>query len=340
MMRHIRTFGFVAVALLALTLPASAEDLLKLAIAQRGAWNSAVPELGQLAGIFKKHGIVLELAYAEGDDDIEQQVVSGSADVGVGVGIMGVLSAFASKGAPVRIIGANMTGSANYWYVLATSPIKTVKDIGGRTIAYSKNGASSQYDVFDFMDRYRVKARPVLTSGAPAAFDQVMSGKIDVGWAAPPFGVDAVEQGQIRVVARANDIPKIREKTGRVMIANADTLQTRKDVLTRFVQGYRESLEWMYSDLAAPKTYAQFAGLSDPVAQRLRDDFFTKEMLSPDNIMGLNAIAKEAATLKYIWVPLSNKQLAELVQVPAPQRSKASAKSVGGWLRVFSPRSP
>ena len=96
-MRHIRTFGFVAVALLALTLPASAEDLLKLAIAQRGAWNSAVPELGQLAGIFKKHGIVLELAYAEGDDDIEQQVVSGSADVGVGVGIMGVLRAYATK---------------------------------------------------------------------------------------------------------------------------------------------------------------------------------------------------------------------------------------------------
>jgi NitT/TauT family transport system substrate-binding protein len=120
-----------------------------------------------------------------------------------------------------------MSGSANYWYVAVTSPIKTVKDIGGRTIAYSKNGASGQYDVFDFMDRYRVKARPVLTSTAPATFDQVMSGKIDVGWAAPPFGVDAVEQGQIRVVAKANDIPKIREKTVRVMIANAETLKTR-----------------------------------------------------------------------------------------------------------------
>src|SRR5262245_15418274 len=104
MMRHIRSFGFVvvAVALLALTLPASAEDLLKLAIAQRGAWNSAVPELGQLAGIFKKHGIVLELAYTEGEDDTEQQVSSGSADVGEGVSIMGVLHAYATNGAPVR----------------------------------------------------------------------------------------------------------------------------------------------------------------------------------------------------------------------------------------------
>ena len=78
-----------------------------------------------------------------------------------------------------------MTGSANYWYVAATSPIKTVKDINGKTIAYSKADASSQYDVFDFMQRYGVKARPVLIAGATPTFDQVMAGKIDVGWASP-----------------------------------------------------------------------------------------------------------------------------------------------------------
>jgi len=155
-----------------------------------------------------------------------------------------------------------------------------------------------------------------------------MSGKIDVGWAAPPFGIDAIEQDQMRVVARANDIPKIREKTVRVMIANADTLQTRKDVLSRFVQGCRETLEWMYSDPAAPKAYAQFAGLSEAVAQRLRDEFFTKEMLSPDNIMGLNAIAKEAATLKYIWVPLSNKQLADSFRFRLRSAAKRPRKAL------------
>jgi hypothetical protein len=58
-MQHMRSFGSVglAVTLLLLTQPALAEDLLTLAISQR-AWHSAVPELGQLAGIFKKHGIV------------------------------------------------------------------------------------------------------------------------------------------------------------------------------------------------------------------------------------------------------------------------------------------
>ena len=54
-------------------------------------------------------------------------------------------------------------------------------DIADRTIAYSKADASSQYDAFDLMQRYRVKPRPVLIAGATATFDQVTAGKIDVG---------------------------------------------------------------------------------------------------------------------------------------------------------------
>ena len=58
-------------ALCALTLvgsaaaPALAEDLLKVAIPQRGAWDAGVAELGERGGIFKKHGIKLEILYAQ-----------------------------------------------------------------------------------------------------------------------------------------------------------------------------------------------------------------------------------------------------------------------------------
>jgi NitT/TauT family transport system substrate-binding protein len=48
-------------------------------------------------------------------------------------------------------------------------------------------------------------------------------------------------------------VPKIRDKTVSVMIANADTLQQRGDVLAHFVQAYRETIDWMYSDPAASK---------------------------------------------------------------------------------------
>ena len=119
-------------------------------------------------------------------------------------------------------------------------------------------------------------------------------------------------------------------------IATADTLQKRKDVVDRFAQAYRETIEWMYSDPAALKAYAEFAGVSEEVARRMRDEFYTKDMLSPNSIAGLAATAKEAAKAKQIWAPLSRKQTGELVQIPAARRVNAS--SGGGWFRALSPK--
>jgi NitT/TauT family transport system substrate-binding protein len=45
---------------------ATAQDALKIAIGQRGGWEQCVSELGQNAGIFKKHGLALEALYTQG----------------------------------------------------------------------------------------------------------------------------------------------------------------------------------------------------------------------------------------------------------------------------------
>src|SRR5262245_7177064 len=82
-----------------------AQDALKLAVGQRGLWDTAISEVGQRSGIFKKHGLDLEILYTQGAGETQQAVISGSVEIGVGAGIMGVLGAY-SKGAPVRIVGA------------------------------------------------------------------------------------------------------------------------------------------------------------------------------------------------------------------------------------------
>ena len=82
---------------------ASAQETIKLAIGQRGNWDTSVSELGQRAGIFKKHGLVLDIVYTQGAGETQQAVISGSVDIGIAAGVMGVLSAY-SKGAPVRVI--------------------------------------------------------------------------------------------------------------------------------------------------------------------------------------------------------------------------------------------
>ena len=123
-------YDMLAGALAALTLfgtaTARADDTVKLAVGQRGNWDTSVSEVGQLAGIFKKHGLVLEIVYTSGAGETQQAVISGSVDIGVAAGVMGVFGAF-SKGAPVRVIGAETTGANDlYWYVKADSSIKSL----------------------------------------------------------------------------------------------------------------------------------------------------------------------------------------------------------------------
>ena len=113
-MKRLAGLTFALAALVAAS-QACADDLVKVAIGQRGNWDTAVPHLGEKAGIFKKHGITLELLYTSGGGETQQAVLSGSVDIGAAAGVMGVLGAY-SKGAPVRVIGAEATGAADYWY--------------------------------------------------------------------------------------------------------------------------------------------------------------------------------------------------------------------------------
>src|SRR6266567_8159709 len=252
MLRHLWA-ALIAVAFAAALPVAHADDTLKVAAGQRGNWDTSIAEIGQRGGIFKKHGINLEILYTQGGGETQQAVISNSVDIGVATGIMGVLSAF-SKGAPVRIIGAETTGASDlYWYVVATSPIKSLKDTDGKTIAYSTNGSSTHGVVTAFIKQYGLTAaKATPTGGPPATLTAVMSGQVDVGWSAPPIGLDQLDRHEIRQIATGND-SLFKGQTVRLLITNTQTLQGRKDAIDRYMKAYRETVDWMYSNPAALK---------------------------------------------------------------------------------------
>src|SRR5215217_108667 len=261
-----------AVLLFSLQTVALAQDVLKVAVGQRGSWETGISDLGQRGGIFKKHGLELQIVYTQGSGETQQAVISGSVDIGIAVGTFGALGAY-SKKAPIRAIGATMTGGSDLlWYVKADSPNKTMKDTAGKTVAYSTNGSSTHLTVLAFRKHVDVDFKPVATGGPPGTFTQVMSGQVDVGWAVIPFGVEAADQGQIRVIAKASDIPSFQDQTIRLITTNAETIKTKHEFLTRYLQAYRETVNWMYSDPAVLKIYADFAQVPDSVARRMRDD--------------------------------------------------------------------
>jgi NitT/TauT family transport system substrate-binding protein len=297
--------------------PAAAQDTLKIAIGQINNWENQAPTLGEAAGIFKKHNLKIEAFGTQGAGETIQAVVSGSADLGAGVGVAGAMRAF-QRGAPVRILLPAFTGTGDlYWYVKADSPIKTLKDLtANNTIAYSTSGSSSNNIVVAFLQELGAKGKPTATGGPPGTLTQVMTGQIDVGWAAPPFGVKDIKENKIRIVARGSDVPSLKGQTVRAIIVNADALKNKRDAIMRFVKGYREAVDWMYADPKAVEMYSEKVKLPVDLLRASMDEFQPKLALQTEQMADLDGSVKDAVKLKFLDAPLSKEQLAEFLQIP------------------------
>ena len=305
------------VLLLASVTAAAAQDRLKVAIGQIDAWANQMPTLGMQAGIFQKHGIVLENFGTQGAGETLQAVISGSADIGIGIGTSGAMRAF-TRGAPIRVIAAAYAGTGDqYWYVKPDSPLKSLADATDKhTMSYSTNGATSHAIALAFGKQLGVKAKPIATGGPPATYTMTMSGQVDIGWGVMPFGLKEYQDGKFRIIARGSDVPSMRNQTMRVQVVNADALRDRKDVMLRFMRAYRETLDWMYSSPEAVKLYAEKMKMPEELVVLQRDQFNPKDAMLPDRLSDLDLVMEDAVALKFLEKPMTKDELNALFQIP------------------------
>ena len=290
-------------------------ETIKLAVPQKGNWDTSIAEWGAKEGFFKAQGIDLVLTYTEGGATTEQAVISGSVDMAVATGTLGIISAYV-KGAPVRIIAAEMTGVPDmYFYARTESGIKSLKDAHGKTVAYSNPGSSSNLVTLALLRQAGVgDARPIAGGGIQGIFTQVMSGQIDIGHAVPPIGLREIRAGTIIVVARANDVPEIRDQTVRVNVANLDFLKAHRDAAVRFAHAYDASLNWAFADPRAIDLYA--AGMNVPRELAVEaSKYYTKASMQPYAIKGQQHSLDDALEAKRIDRPMRPEDIAGLIDI-------------------------
>src|SRR4051794_10889993 len=294
---------------------AHSQDVLKVAVPQRGSWDAGLPELGKRGNIFRKHGLDLEILYTQAGPESIQALIAGSVDIATASGVQAAFGTF-GKGAPIPIISSEIIGSPDlYWYVPATSPIRKIEDFNGKTVAYSLTGSSSHAGLLALIAQYKLTAKPTSTGSISATLTQTMTGQVDVGFSGVPFFLDQMEDGKIRIIATGSDVDALKSRSGRVNITNLQTLQNRRDVLVRFHAAYKETIEWMYSDPAALKIFSEFTNLPERVVSKVRE-LVPKETLAPDRIVGVDQIIAEAVGMKFLAAPLTPEQVKELIQIP------------------------
>jgi NitT/TauT family transport system substrate-binding protein len=292
----------------------SAADKINVVSAQRGYWDPTLIEFGVRKGIYAAEGLTFDTQWTDGGSDTLQSVIVGTMDIGYDTGIQGVLSA-RERGAPLIIISAVFAGASDYaWFVRKDSPIRSVDDLDGKQIAFSRPGASSHQVIQHMLAVKGKKARLVSTGGAPATLTAVMSGQIDVGYTVPPGYPPLIAKGDIRVIFTGQDVPGVVDQTVRVTVANANWLAKNQEVARRWVRAQRKTLEWAYSSDEALNVWAEMQKITLEQARSARDSSYPIQAMRTDSIGGLDLTIEQSIEAKRLSKPLTEAQKADLVK--------------------------
>jgi NitT/TauT family transport system substrate-binding protein len=309
----------VAVLVVAGASAAQAAEKLKVAIPQKGFWDSSWVEFGEAAGFFKEAGLEVEVFYTEGGAQTIATVASGSVDIAMSNGILGAIGAYAKGGdaTPYRIISAEMTGAHElFWWVKADSPIKTLKDAGeGKTVAFSSPGSSSNLILLTLLKQAGSKAKPLPVGGAPASYTQTMTGQVDVGWSVVPFALQDVNEGKARIVARAREATELLNQTIRANLANINSLKTKRETIAKFMQVIQKSIDWGYSNPQAIEIFARNMKVSPALAKQAVDEFYPKSAMQIGEIKDLERSLKDALEYKFLPSPKTPQDIAGLIDI-------------------------
>ncbi len=310
-MHSMKSIVAVALGLLMLAaLPAQAQapDRVRAAIGQRGNWDTMVVPQGIEAGFFKKENLEVEMTWTRGGAETLQALITGSVDVDLANGILGVIGAYA-KGAPIRVISAEFTGAHDlFWYVKADSPVKSMKDMDGRTMGYSRPGSSTHLVSQSLAAAAGVKPRFVSAGGVPDNRTQVMSGQIDAGWSIPPFNLELLAEGKIRVIARGGDVPALSAQTVRVNVASLKFLTERRDVARRFVKAYPTRSTGCTRTRRPPSPSSPSSTASRWTSRSKTQESYPRQAMAPEPVAGLEQTLAQALEYKQLDKPMSVQQ--------------------------------
>ena len=242
-----RAFAALIVAAATLTSAASsdAQTLPTVRVAWIPAEAAAQVVYAQEMGFFKKAGINVEIQTIGNTNAIAASVASGSSDIGFS-GILSIANAY-KKGIPFTIVApGNLYDSAAPFaaiVVAQNSPIRTAKDLNGKTIGANAVKSISEYGPRAWIDKNggdssTVKFLELPFSAMPEA---VASGRIDAEWVTEPFLALSKKNG--RVLAYAFDaIGKQFLISG--WFANAAWVKDHPDLVAKFASAMRETSRW------------------------------------------------------------------------------------------------
>jgi ABC-type nitrate/sulfonate/bicarbonate transport system substrate-binding protein len=264
------TLSLIVAAILAAT--SASADTLRVGKAGREAFSFVPVDIGVRTGIFKRHGLDVEIANFGGDAKLQQAMAADGIDIALGSG-PGL--AFIVKGSPVKGIAA-MAGPPLLFALVVRNDdtIRTVDDLKGRKVGVSTVGSVTSWIISE-VSRQRgwgfdgITQVPIGENASRVA--AVRSKALDGCIVDIASALNYVQKGDGRILLRFNDL--VKDFILHVIFATDKAIAEKPEALRDFLAGWFETIALMRKDKAkSVEIAAQVMGTDPETAARIYDE--------------------------------------------------------------------
>jgi len=265
---------------LAMHAPASADTT--LAVGKANATSDAIipVNVGDELGIFKKHGLTLNIQDFGGGSKMAQALAAGSIDIGDGAGTE---MAFVAKGAPMMTI-CEITAPAPFLGIGVpwASPIKTLDDLKGKRIGVSSPGSFSEWSGHVLARKKGWGENGVTTiaigGGAAPTLAAFKTNQVDasIGSASQFLAMEKAKEGRLLTTVASYE----GNVASGALFASNDLIAKNPDVVRAFLAAWIETVAYMRAHKAETvKIESKITNFDEDVMSREYDlviGMFTK----------------------------------------------------------------
>lgn len=223
---------------------AMAADMLHVGKSVGTTWTFIQLDVGVQEGIFARYGLDVEIVNFTGDARLQQGLVAGSVEFGLG---SGPSMAFAVKGSPVVAVASFANEPRNISVTVpADSPVESVADLKGKLLAVSSMGSLTDW----LVKRLAVQegwgtegVRRVAIGDAVQMTAALKSHQVDGLMGATENGYQLEERGEGRVlIGMERYVPHF---VTHVIFANKQLVAEKPALVERFLKGFFASMAFV-----------------------------------------------------------------------------------------------
>jgi NitT/TauT family transport system substrate-binding protein len=240
--------AFVIAAVFSLLAPASVKAQAKPTMAYvSDSPSSSVPFwVAKEAGLFRKHGLDIDLLFINGSTRAVQSLIAGDLNFSGAVGTSAMNGAMA--GGDVVIVNG-LVNTLPY-YLIGKPEIKSTEDLKGRSAAAHIPGTSADFALRLALKKVGISyenIKAVMVGGAPARIAAVMSGQVDFTVVTEPGKIKGEKAGLKVVMDMAKlNVPfqfTCTVTTGRAIRDNPDAVMSLVKAMAEAVHYYKNNKE-------------------------------------------------------------------------------------------------